>query len=122
MFQIEFSQKRISKFCQTCVIYTCLGKIQNFVFAKTQFETFFRFKNRIPRKQISLTCSQIDIGVPIAIHEFQSFIFFPCLWQKFHFQEIFFIWAQPGALGPMQGVQGAPSTVCNKKLYQRDPD
>ena len=78
-----------------------------FIFAKTQFVDFFRFKNRIPRAKKSLPCSQIDIGVPIAIHEFQSFMFFPCLWQKFHFQEIFSIWAQPWALGPMQGVRGA---------------
>ena len=39
--------------------------------------------------------------------EFENFMFFHCLWQIFHSQEMFSIWAQPWALDPMQGVQRA---------------
>ena len=82
-FWKSFCKNKFWNFHQKCV-----RNFSKFVFAKTQFVDLFRFKNRIPRKNISLTCSQIDIGVPIAIHEFRSFIIFPCLWQNFHFQEI----------------------------------
>ena len=75
-YELSFGKNNFCNFARKFVIYTCLGKISKFVFAKTQFVIFFRFKNRIPRAKKSLPCSQIDIGVPIAIHELQSFMFF----------------------------------------------
>ena len=77
IYELSFGKNEFWPFARKCVIYTFSGKISKFVFSKTQFVDFFRFKNRIPHKNISLPCSQIDIGVPIAIHEFRSFIFFP---------------------------------------------